>query len=71
MIFVFLILGERVTDPCWLHVHRPAVYWNIIWFSSRLSVPTGFLAAPAPSTPPISPSKSFPDIDGKLIFLTD
>ena len=42
-------IGERVADPCWLHVHRPAVYWNILWFSSRLKVPTGFLASPLSS----------------------
>jgi hypothetical protein len=44
-------IGERVADPCWLHVHRPAVYWNIIWFSARLKVPTGFLASPPPGPP--------------------
>ena len=44
-------IGERVADPCWLHVHRPAVYWNILWFSSRLRVPTGFLASPISSNP--------------------
>jgi hypothetical protein len=44
-------IGERVADPCWLHVHRPAVYWNILWFSSRLKVPTGFLASPVPAAP--------------------
>lgn len=43
-------IGERVADPCWLHVHRPAVYWNILWFSSRLIVPTGFLASPPQAT---------------------
>jgi hypothetical protein len=44
-------IGERVADPCWLHVHRPAVYWNILWFSSRLKVPTGFLASPISASP--------------------
>ena len=28
-----------------LHVHGPAVYWNIIWYCSRLKVPSGFLAS--------------------------
>ena len=44
-------IGERVADPCWLHVHRPAVYWNILWFATRLNVPTGFLAS-APTVHP-------------------
>ena len=47
-------IGERVADPCWLHVHRPAVYWNILWFSSRLKVPTGFLASPLRSDQRVS-----------------
>lgn len=46
-------IGERVADPCWLHVHRPAVYWNILWFSSRLKVPTGFLASTPPALPKV------------------
>ena len=40
-------IGERVADPCWLHVHQPAVYWNILWFSTMMKVPSGFLASPA------------------------
>ena len=49
-------IGERVADPCWLHVHQPAVYWNILWFSSRLKVPTGFLASPVAMSPRVQTS---------------
>lgn len=38
---VLKVGGELVNHGPWLHRHHPAVYWNLLWYSSRFQVPSG------------------------------
>jgi hypothetical protein len=46
-----LRVGECVSDAHWLLAHRPELYWGIIWYSNRCSLPSGFTAVLSVDTP--------------------
>jgi len=45
---VLLEFGEGVlaTNGRWLRAHRPHVFWNLLWYASRLAMPLPFPDAP-------------------------
>eukprot|EP01034_Spumella_vulgaris_P022474 gene22474-28602_t len=55
---LILRVGECVSDAHWLHAHRPELYWGIIWYSNRCSLPSGFTAELALSSSDLLSSSS-------------
>jgi hypothetical protein len=51
--------GERINQAGWLCSYYPALYWNILWFTNRCNLPSGFSFFPDTSLSPyLSPSSS-------------
>jgi hypothetical protein len=46
-----LRVGECVNDAHWLHAQRPELYWGIIWYSNRCSLPSGFSTVASADVP--------------------
>lgn len=40
---VLLNLGQKVLNGSYMHKYHPLLYWNIVWYSSRFSLPIGFI----------------------------
>lgn len=35
--------GTEMLNPAWLMQHSPLLYWNLLWYSTRLDLPSGLL----------------------------
>ena len=36
-------IGEKAVNSIWLYEKRPDLYWNAVWYCTRIGVPSGFL----------------------------
>jgi hypothetical protein len=51
--------GERINQASWLYSYYPALYWNILWFTNRCNLPSGFSFFPSSSLSPyLTPTAS-------------
>lgn len=51
---LMLILGDLITNESFFHLYSPALYWNLIYFTTRLHLPYAFSLSS--SSFPLSPT---------------